>query len=1037
MAQKTGSRLQQAHQQLRLKLQKSETTLAQARRIAHIGTWQCEIHNPEDFYEATAFWSPEVYALLDYNAEELPNPSLSDFMARVHPDDLSHLVEVFKLARAEKRGYQAEYRLMANDGSERLIQDSTEFSFNEKGQAIRAFGVVKDITLQKKTELALHLHSEKLEEQVFHRTQALTDAVTEQLRLNRSLRLLSQCSTAIVQANDERQLLGDLCRLICETGEFLLAWVGVVQPGPEKTVLPVAQFGRPGDRLQNIRLVWALEQSVGLGPICMAIRTGCTQVVNAPWNSPQHALWTESDREQGARSYAALPLLIDQQLLGVLVIHSITPHGFGAAEVQLLEELTRNIAFGLKTLRARQELDRHRLHLEDLVATRTAELSEAKDIADAANLAKSTFLATMSHELRTPLNAVIGLSGLLSDSNLNHRQRDYTNKIQLSGQALRALIDDVLDFSKIEAGELHLEHAPFSLKALLRSTPELVCVNLGDKPIEALIDIAPNLPDALVGDALRLQQILLNLCSNAVKFTRQGELVFTVRCLGQTPNDVTLQFSVRDTGVGIEADQMATIFEAFTQGDSSICRNFGGTGLGLAISERLVRLMRGELRVHSAPGVGSEFSFEVTLALGDSASAAAKPDIQQGLRLLIIDDHPLARAIQTQNCLAFGWEVTALASGAEGLAELLASAAQGQDYDVLLLDWRMPVMDGLEMLRQANATPGIGLPLVILMASTFELEQAALASADLNLDGMVAKPLTAEGLLEAINRAYSGEFTEILPLPNPSDRRLSGMRLLVAEDNELNQEVIEQILNQAGAEVVLASNGLAALAALRTSSEHFDAVLMDIQMPGMDGYSATRIIREEMGLLTLPIIAVTAHARPEDREISRRAGMVGHLVKPLDVQALLDIVSQSKQTAQPGKTLAELDVGPALEMFAGDEKKYLSMLQKFITQHGADIEVARRYLEAGNKNDACRILHGLGGVAGFFQAQALAYLAMAAETALLDEKPERLPLLWDELDAAMQKLKTTVQQLETKRFTHPPESVIPWDQADLAASLSR
>ena len=1034
----TDSQLQQEHKQLQLKLRETELSLTRATRIAKICTWQCDIHDPEDFFASTSTWSPEVYHLLDYKPQDLPNPIAKDYLDRVHPDDQLRLTDIVKRAQAEKRGWQAEYRLIAADGSERLVLDSADLFLNEAGQSSRVFGVLKDITAHKKTELALSLQRDELEEQVQHRTQALSDSMALQLRLNRSLRLLSQCGMAIVQAKDEHTLLNDLCRLICTTGNFSLTWVGMAQADAERTVLPVAQFGHASALLQSIQVIWKIEQSTGLGPTCTALRTGFTQVLSTSEDNPLNALWLEPNRAPGARSYAALPLWCEQQQLGVLVIHSSSAHGFDAAEVALLEDLARNIAFGLKTLRARQELNRHQLNLEELVTIRTAELSQAKAAADAANLAKGSFLATMSHELRTPLNAVIGLSGLLNDANLSHRQRDYTRKIQIAGQALRAVIDDILDFSKIEAGELHLEQAPFSLKALLHATLELVCVNLADKPIEYLIDTPPDLPDALLGDGLRLQQILFNLCSNAVKFTLKGELVFTVRCLAQTPSEATLQFSVRDTGIGIAGEQVATIFDAFTQGDSSISRNFGGTGLGLAISGRLVKLMGGRLHVHSTPGVGSEFYFQVTLARGPSASEAPPPERPRGLRLLIIDDHPLARALQTKNCSALGWQATALASGAEALVELLASAQQGRDYDVMLLDWRMPGMDGLQMLRQANATHGIGLPLVILMAATFELEQAALASTDLNLDGIVAKPLCADGLLQAINRAYAGEFTEILPLVSTAERHLSGMRLLVAEDNPLNHEVIKQILNQAGAEVVLAANGLAALVALRVPDEHFDAVLMDIQMPGMDGYTATRIIREEMGLLALPIIAVTAHARPEDRETSRLAGMTGHLLKPLDTQALLAIVSQARQAAKPDKVAVPvtLDIIHVLKMFAGDESKCLTMLHKLCAQHSEDIQATRHFLEVGNTAGAIKLLHDLGGVASFFQAQALANLSMAAETALLDGKPEHLPLLLDELEAAMQRLKAAIQGLEADHFKHPPESASPSDQADSKAALS-
>jgi PAS domain S-box-containing protein len=682
---------------------------------------------------------------------------------------------------------------------------------------------------------------------------------------------------------------------------------------------------------------------------------------------------------------------------------------------------------------AQNELDRYRNDLEVLVSSRTVELEQARDAAESANRAKSDFLATMSHELRTPINAVIGLSRLLGDSPMGQRQRDHADKILLSAEALQILIDNILDFSRIEAGKLQLEHQAFSLDAILRTTATVIGIGLGDKPVEACFDIAPDIPDMLIGDSMRLQQVLLNLTSNAVKFTDTGTVVMQLRCQAGSNSKVALQFIFSDTGIGIPVAQQTTIFEQFTQADTSTTRLYGGSGLGLAISKRLADLMGGTIKVDSTPGTGSTFCFCVELERGVSQSLTVRP--LAGLRVLIVDDHPIARTLLSRPCIASGWHVTTCDSGASALIELQRSAAAGEDHDVMLLDWDMPGMNGADLLRQARAIEGLLLPATILLAPMGKLERAA--TADLDIDRIAAKPLLPATLLDTIRQACLGELGTMFPAlaTTSGDERLAGMHFLVAEDNLINQTVIEQTLTGAGASVELACNGQEAVATLRQAAVRqttpFAAVLMDIRMPVMDGYEATRQMRAEPGTALLPIIALTASARRQDRESFRQAGMSGVIAKPLDVGDLLAMLSaltqypdQFAMTTTAGgddtASLAILNSAQALRSFGGDGQQFATLLQQFMRSTSDDIHQTIRLLADGNTAGAAALAHGLSGSARVLGAEQLARVASATEVVLRDGDSETAAVLLDELQVALQQLHQVTAQLPQHRDDRTP-----------------
>ena len=428
--------------------------------------------------------------------------------------------------------------------------------------------------------------------------------------------------------------------------------------------------------------------------------------------------------------------------------------------------------------------------------------------------------------------------------------------------------------------------------------------------------------------------------------------------------------------------------------------------------------MGSDIEAASVEGHGSEIGFAVSLGRAPAAAVDAPP----GLRVLIVDDHALTRTVLSRACADFGWQANDVDGATAGLDELRRSAATGHDYDLLLVDWRMPGMDGIEMLRQASEATDISLPLVVLMVPTFELEQAVAASDDLYLDSLLSKPATPQSLLEAVMRAHSGDTAGNLPPLGRPSQRLAGLRLLVAEDNDLNQLVIEQMLTRAGAEVVIAANGQAAVDALRPPAAHFDAVLMDLQMPVMDGYTATRIIRHELGRGDLPIIAVSAYARPEDREKSRRSGMSGHLVKPIALEDLLDIVSGESRVNRendhdhrateppPAFDLPGIDVAAALKAFGNDQQKYGTLLRQFVVGHADDIDRARRLFDDGDRQRAAGLVHDLCGMASMVRAMEMAHLAAATEGAI--GKEDQVPALLDELDLAMSALAASIDQID-------------------------
>ena len=683
--------------------------------------------------------------------------------------------------------------------------------------------------------------------------------------------------------------------------------------------------------------------------------------------------------------------------------------------------------------RAEADFRQYQEHLKELVEERTAELAEAtreaqqaRGAADEANEAKSSFLANMSHELRTPMNAVIGMTHLALQTEVTLKQQDYLSKIQSSAHSLLGIINDILDFSKIEAGKLDMEAVDFSLDDVLENMSNLITVKAQEKKdLEVLFDIDPEAPRRLVGDPLRLGQVLINLANNAVKFTESGEIVVSAHLLSQDEDRVTLEFRVRDTGVGLTREQIGRLFQAFTQADTSTTRKFGGTGLGLTISKRLVNMMQGEIRVESEPGEGSAFIFTTVFGLRrgkDESRFIPSPDLR-GMKVLVVDDNATSRDILEGILASFSFKPTLVASGEEGLTEL-AGADADDPYELVIMDYRMPGMNGIEAARRIKQNTQLsGIPAVV-MVTNYGSETIMQQADEAGLDGFLLKPVNPSVLFDAIMHAFGKETLRPSRAvqENASESgalsRIRGARVLLVEDNEINQQVAGEILEAAGLHVSLANNGQEAVEAVKNGD--FDAVLMDVQMPIMDGYTATRKIRHWEDLFRLPIIAMTAHALAGDREKSLDAGMDDHVSKPIDpdllFETLLKWVKKSPGERPGQKRPMETDKAPhvsadsakvanattagsdepdfpeldgihvaaGLKRLLGNKKSYRRILIRF-RQDFENAADTLRDLVNGEKYEEAEILaHSIKGAGGNVGAEALQTAAAAVEQAFKD-----------------------------------------------------
>jgi signal transduction histidine kinase/DNA-binding response OmpR family regulator/HPt (histidine-containing phosphotransfer) domain-containing protein len=692
----------------------------------------------------------------------------------------------------------------------------------------------------------------------------------------------------------------------------------------------------------------------------------------------------------GVRAGFGFPLLVADSVAGVLEFFSTEVQEPDDALLELMGHIGTQLGRVIERQRA------------------AAALEIARDAAESANQAKSAFLANMSHEIRTPLNAISGMTQLALRTELSPRQRDYLVRIRSASTSLLGVINDILDFSKIEAGKLDLEQVDFALDTVLENVVTVVDLRAQDKGLELLFDVPSDVPRDLVGDPLRLGQVLTNLLGNAVKFTERGEIELTIRVAERTGERVRLAFAVRDTGIGMTPEQAANLFQPFTQADESTTRRYGGTGLGLSIAKRLVELMGGEVGVESHPGVGSLFRFTAAFRVGTRRTRALTlPERLRDLRVLVVDDNPTARAILAEPLGRLGLSVAQVGSAEDALATL----REGDPVDLVFMDWRLPGLDGIQATERIRSdTTLVHRPEVVLVTA-FGREEVREAAEKAGVRHFLVKPVSPSTLLDTVVSLFDPD-SMAAPVavggPVPS---FDGVRVLLVEDNEINRMVASEALQQAGVTVDIAVNGREAVEMVGKGG-HYDAILMDLQMPEMDGLEATRRIRAQAHGETTPIIAMTAHALLEERQRCLEAGMNDHVSKPIEFTTLFRTLGRWVGGARPGGAdpiraaaparpaapvaaagpaaapagalpdrLGEIDVRGALRRL-GDAALYSRLVGGFVQKEATTAARITAALDAGDVPLATRLAHTLRGLAGTVGAMELAADAAGLEKTL-------------------------------------------------------
>ncbi|MEO7390711.1 MAG: response regulator [Ramlibacter sp.] len=947
----------------------------------------------------------------------------SDAMGQVgptligHPSSLKEHTEALERAMRDGDGARLELRSRASDGSE--IWTATELlpMRDAAGAIAGCIEIALDVTARKLAEQRLTSSQSFLEqaEQIANVGGWEVNLETLEVRLSlQTLRIfdLAPGSTTSMQQFIEyfdpasQEEIDRTTQHAIKTGEpWDLELILVSAAGRKRWVRTVGRVERRGQwstrllgTLQDVSERHAMEEDLRESEDLMRVVTDNIPGRVGYWDRNLRGVFVN-------RAYGDTFGKTREEMIGHTLSEVLGPERFAAyrdsieralgGESQAFEREEVDVAGKVRTMFVHyiSDVRNGEVHGFFVLALDITELKQARDAARQASAAKGEFLANTSHEIRTPMNAVLGMLKLLQSTQLTARQLDYVKKAEGASRSLLALLNDILDFSKVEAGKLELDPREFSLDTLLRDLSVILAANLQSESVEILFEIDPAIPAKLRGDDMRLRQVLINLGGNATKFTEKGEVVISARRLPDDDGQARVEFSVRDSGIGITEEQRSRIFEGFSQAEASTVRRFGGTGLGLAISQRLVQLMGGKLELESEPGRGSRFYFTLLLT-PEGGVAPAAPAQSPPLRVLFIDDNPLARQILSAQARSLGWQPDTASSGQEGI-DILRSAAV--PYDAVFVDWLMPGIDGLQTSEAVRGLPEFGASaMVIMVTAQGRLKFAERSEEEQGrFDGYLVKPVTASMLRQAFAEAR-GQEVQDSTMAQWDTFPLEGLALLVVEDNRTNQQVARELLEGKGAVVDLAADGSEAVSKVTGQARAYDLVLMDLQMPVMDGFQATQLIRGDARFDSLPIVAMTANTMTGDREASLAAGMDDHVGKPFDLDELVQVIlshtrgpkkglsRRTRAADTSGDAAAATDFEGALKRLGGDLSFFRVLYPQFQADTAGMIDSFAEALAAGRRDVAGRLAHTVKGLGATLGASALSLAAQRAEAAMND-----------------------------------------------------